>query len=201
MFGSLGIGGEEQVVRLTLYTDAYVVRGTFRTRQRRVTDILNDAENDFLVLSDSVFDEFGARAESVTSEYAQVNLATVLFAVADSAIEPVAELRTPKVSEQALISVPPFRIAGRIHLLPERDLREALAELTGRFVPVTDATYWSELVGEPRTTAPMVAFNHARAQILAPHRTVDPWAELDRGAAAEAAEPVPPVEGAEPAFG
>ena len=53
-------------------------------------------------------------------------------------------------------------------------------ELTGRFVPVTDATYWSDSIGEARATAAMVAINHQRAQILAPHREVDPWAGLDR---------------------
>ena len=181
-----GIGGEEQAVTLTLYTDAYVVRGTIRTRQRRITDVLNHAENDFLVISDATFDEFGSRAQTVQSEFAQVNLGTVLFAVADTPVEPVAELRMPKIAEQALISVPPFRITGRIHLLPERDLREALRELTGRFIPVTEATYWSDVVGEARTAAGMVAFNHARAQILAPHRDVDPWAGLDRSGASQA---------------
>jgi hypothetical protein len=45
---------------------------------------------------------------------------------------------------------------------------------------VTEATYWSDTVGEARTSASMVAFNHRRAQILAPHREVDPWAGLDR---------------------
>jgi hypothetical protein len=175
-----GIGGDEQGVRLTLYTDAYVVRGTIRTRQRRLTDILNAAEHDFLVISDATFDEFGSRSQSVQADYAQVNLATVLFGVADGTVEPVPELRTPKITEQALVSVPPFRITGRIHLLPKRDLREALGELVGRFIPVTDVVYWSDVVAEARTTASMVAVNHARAQILAPHREVDPWAGLDR---------------------
>jgi hypothetical protein len=183
-----GIGGEEQAVALTLYTDAYVVRGTIRTRQRRLSDILNQAENDFLVISAATFDEFGSRAQTVVSDFAQVNLGTVLFAVADTSVEPLPELRMPKISEQALISVPPFRITGRIHLMPERDLREALGELTGRFIPVTEATYWSDIVGEARTVAPMVAFNHSRAQILAPHREVDPWAGLDRSGEAQAAE-------------
>jgi hypothetical protein len=105
----------------------------------------------------------------------------VLFAVGDSPVQPVPELRTPKIPEQALISIPPFRITGRIHLLPERDLRDALEELTGRFLPVTEATYWSDSVGEARTTAPLIAFNHGRAQILAPHREVDPWAGIVRG--------------------
>jgi hypothetical protein len=183
-----GIGGEEQAVALTLYTDAYVVRGTIRTRHRRLSDILNQAENDFLVISAATFDEFGSRAQTVVSDFAQVNLGTVLFAVADTSVEPLPELRMPKIPEQALISVPPFRITGRIHLMPERDLREALGELTGRFIPVTEATYWSDIVGEARTVAPMVAFNHSRAQILAPHREVDPWAGLDRSGEPHAAE-------------
>lgn len=181
MFESMLLGGEPTILPLTLYTDALVIRGTIRTRQSRISDVLNQADEDFLVIADAVVDEFGSRATPVRSEYAQVNLGAVLFAVAESPIEARPDLRTPKVPEQALISIPPFRIIGRIHLLPERDLREALGELTGRFVPVTDATYWSESVGEARQTAPMVAINHTRAQIMAPHHEVDPWAGLDRG--------------------
>lgn len=180
MFESMLLGGEPNLVALTLYTDAFVIRGSVRTRQGRISDILNQADEDFLVLTDTVVDEYGARGTPVKSEFAQVNLAAVLFAVADTSVEARPDLRTPKVSEQALISIPPFRVAGRVHLLPERDLREALSELTGRFIPVTDATYWSDSVGEARATAPMVAINHHRAQILAPHREVDPWAGLDR---------------------
>ncbi len=176
MFG--GIGGDERSVPLTLYTDAYVVRCAIRTRQRRVSDILNQAEHDFLVVADAVFDEFGSRSETVRADYAQVNLSAVLFAVAGDPVEPVPELRTPKVQEQALVSIPPFRITGRIHVLPERNLHEALSELTGRFLPVTEATYWSDTVNEPRTSAPMVAINHARCQILAPYREADPWAGM-----------------------
>ena len=67
----------------------------------------------------------------------------------------------PKVPEEALIIVPPFRITGRIHLLPERNLVDALGELIGRFVPVTDAAYWSDTVGEARQSATMVAVNHS----------------------------------------
>lgn len=180
MFDPMLMGGVINDVQLTLYTDALVIRGTVRTRQVRITDILNQADEDFLILSDAVVDEFGTREVATRTEFAQVNLASVLFAVADTPVEPRPDLRTPKVAEQAMISIPPFRITGRIHLMPERDLREALSELTGRFLPVTDATYWSDTVGEARNTAAMVAVNHSRAQILAPHREADPWAGLDR---------------------
>jgi hypothetical protein len=175
-----GIGGELRAAAITLVTDAFVVRGTIQTRHRRITDMLNSSDNEFLVLEQATFDEFGSTGVVMQTDFAQVNLGAVLFGVADEAVEVTPELRVAKVSERALISVPPFTITGHIHLMPGRDLREALGELTGRFVPVTEATYWSDRVGEARTTALIVAVNHNRAQILAPHREVDPWAGLDR---------------------
>ena len=167
-----------QPLEMTLYTDSFIIRGTIMTRYKRVTDILSDPEHHFLVLTDATVDEYGSRELATRSEFAQVNLATVLFAVSNEAVDPTPELRTVKVPEAALISIPPFRISGRIHLLPESSLAEALGELDARFVPVTDATYWSESVGEARQTAPLLAFNQARAQVLAPFRIVDPWEGL-----------------------
>lgn len=175
-----------QTVQLVLYTDAFVVRGQVRTRQRRLSDLLNQTDKGFIVLEEASFDEFGSRDSVHRTDYAQVNLAAVLFAVADQPVEALPELRTPKIQERALITIPPFRIVGRIHLMPERDLHDALDELSGRFLPVTEATYWSDKVGEPRQTAPMVAFNHARAQILAPYQEVDPWEGLSHDQAAQA---------------
>jgi hypothetical protein len=176
MFGQ----APEQPIGVVLYTDSHVVRGTVMTRQRRVSDILNQAAEPYIVLADVVVDEWGSRGTAMRSDFAQVNLGAVLFAVADATVDPTPELRTVKISEQAFISLPPFKIVGRIHLLPERDLRLALEELTGAFIPVTDASYWSDTVGEAKQSAVMVAFNHARAQILAPHHEVDPWAGIAR---------------------
>lgn len=180
--------GEDLQQQLTVYTDAYVIRGTVTTRQRRVTDVLNNADHEFLVLTDVVLDEHGGRGGAERADFAQVNLASVLFAISDAPVEAFPEMRTPKIPEEALISIPPFKIVGRIHLTPETTLRDALLELTNRFVPVTDATYWSDIVAEARTTAQLVAFNRSRAQILAPHRVVDPWAGLSRSQGAEGAQ-------------
>jgi hypothetical protein len=188
-----GLGGTLHQIPLTLYTDAFVIRGTCQTRQRRITDILNQADERFLVLTEATFDEFGTAGRVVRAEFAQVNLRSVIFAVADTPVEPAPELRTPKQAEQALISVPPFTVTGQIHLMPERSLRESLSELIGHFLPVTDATYWSDSLGEARTTAILVAVNHERAQILAPHREVDPWAGLDPGAGSAVPPPTPPA--------
>jgi hypothetical protein len=173
-----GMGGAQHSVRLTLYTDAFVIVGTIDTRQRRISDILNQADDPFIVLADVTFDEFGTTGLTLRTEYAQVNLASVLFAVGQDTVQPVPELRTTKQAEEALISIPPFKVTGHIHVLPERSLREALRELTGAFIPVTEATYWSDQLKEARATATIVAVNHARAQILAPHRVVDPWSGM-----------------------
>ena len=191
MFDALG--GTVQQVRLTLYTDSFVVRGAMTTRQRRVTDMLNLAEERFLVLSDVTTDEFGARGEQLRAEFAQINLASVLFAVVNEPVAPAPELRTPKIPEEALISIPPFKVTGYIHLMPERSLRDALSELTGHFLPVTAATYWSDSLGESRTTAELLAVNHERAQILAPHRVSDPWAGLDTPTTVSAEPPPEPT--------
>ena len=188
-----GIGGDLRSAPITLITDAFIVRGTIQTRHRRITDMLNTAEHDFLVLEQATFDEYGVSGVAMQTDFAQVNLGAVLFGVADDHVDATPELRIPKVSERALISIPPFTVTGHIHLMPERDLREALDELMGRFIPVTDAVYWSDRVGEARTAATIVAVNHSRAQILAPHREVDPWAGLDRSGGSATPGATPPA--------
>ena len=166
-------------VELTLYTDALITHGTVRTRQHRITDILNLSEEPFLVLEDVLVEELGTRGEPIRAEFAQVNLDAVLFAVVNEPVQPAPELRTPKTQEQAILSIPPFKVVGTIHLLPSSgDLRQALVELTGRFLPVTDAIYWSETLGEARQQALLLAVNHRRTQILAQYKALDPWAGL-----------------------
>jgi hypothetical protein len=166
-------------VELTLYTDALITHGVVRTSQRRITDILNLSEEPFLVLEDVLVEELGTRGEPIRADFAQVNLDAVLFAVVNEPARDAPELRTPKTQEQAILSIPPFKVVGTIHLMPTGgDLRQALVELTGRFIPVTDATYWSDPLGEARQQALLLAVNHKRTQILAQYTAVDPWAGL-----------------------
>ena len=158
-----------QVLPLTLFTEAFVVRGAVRTGRRRLSDVLNEAEHEFVVLHDVVMTEFGSTGSEVRAEFAQVNLGAILFAVADEHVEPMPEMRLAKVQESAFISIPPFSLIGRIHLRPEPRLETRLGELIAPFFPVTDVTYWLDRPDEPRRTAPMVAVNRRRAQILAPY--------------------------------
>jgi hypothetical protein len=184
-----GLGGLRPVP-ITLYTDAFMVKGTLETRHRRLTDALNEATDGFLILSDARFDAFRQTSNLITADYAQVNLAAVLFVVSDEVVEPDPGQVSPRVAEEAMISIPPFTITGRVHLQPERPLREALAQLHGDFIPITQATYWSDSLGEARTTTVMAAVNHARCQILAPHHEVDPWAGVAMAGDSASEEPV-----------
>ena len=180
-------------VELALYTDSLIIRGWVNTRQQRVTDILNLSEQPFLILEDLTVEEIGDRGQPIQADIAQVNLDSILFAVADTPVEPSGDLNVPKKASEAIVSVPPYRITGTIHLLPGRNsLRESLSELTGRFIPVTNATYWSDRLGEARRTALLVAVNHHRTQILAHHLEVDPWEGLS---ASDRAAPFRDVRG------
>jgi hypothetical protein len=165
-----------QKLNVTLFTDSHVIRGQVETRLRRLSDVLNQAEHDFIVVGDAAMEELGSTGQPVMrADFAQVNLSSLLFAVTDSIVEPQPEMRLVKSPEDALIVVPPFNLVGRIHVMPDRTLRDALSELTGRFVPVTDACYWSDRLREPKVNASFVAFNHARAHVLASHHAQDPW--------------------------
>jgi hypothetical protein len=181
----------QRVVPMTMYTEQLIVRGTVQTTQHRVTDILNQALDGYLVLEDVTLESHGSPEPPLRAEFARVNLASVLFAVSLSAVETVHELRTPKVTELALLSVPPFRIVGRVHLLPDRGLRASLAELQGTFIPVTDATFWSDRAGNARQAVAFVAVNHPRAQVFAPFHEADPWAGTVE---APQVPPEPPTE-------
>ena len=135
MFDSMAGGGSPVV--LTLYTDSFVLKGSLDTRQRRITDMLNLAEDPFIVLADVQFDEHGSVGRTVRADFAQVNLGSILFAVADTVAEPAPELRTHKIEQRAIVSIPPFKVTGCIHLLAERSLRVAL-DRADRQVPAGD---------------------------------------------------------------
>jgi hypothetical protein len=177
-------GTRERVTRLAIYTDSYLVRGDVRSGFGDLGDVLNGAQHDFLLLEAVKFEEFGSHALVEEVLYAQVNLDAVLFAVTETGS--LEGTQTPGTgSERVIATVPPFRISGRLTLGSGHWLREPLAEPEGRFLALADAVFSSERLNEPRTMAPLLAFNHARAHIIAPHAERDVWAGLGTGAAGD----------------
>jgi hypothetical protein len=182
-------GLEPVTVDLTLYTDSLVVKGSVSTTHRRITDILNLTEPPFLVLEQVTVEELGLRTSSTTVPFAQLSLDAILFAVADLPVEANPAMRVVKTAEEAVVVVPPFSVAGNVHLVVgDGDVRDGLRALSEKFIPVTEATYWSDQLNEGRRQAALVAINHHRLHYIAPHHEVDPWADLGQvreGAEAE----------------
>jgi hypothetical protein len=171
---------EPRAVELTLYTEALIIRGAVRTREDRVTDVLNGQNGLSILLEGVTVEEVGLLGQPARAEYARVNLDAVLFARGSDQVEATPDARTLASPEAALVLVPPYRIVGTLALQAgEGSLRDALAEGGGWFIPVADATFWSDRAGEVRQGASLIALNHHRAQVVAPHREVDPWSGLD----------------------
>ena len=180
-WGTRGGGGLD----VTIYTDAYVVKGSIEAGQGSLAGVFDGADDDVVMLSDVTMDEYGSRTGAVRAEFAQVNVATILFAVAGTA-RAGEEVLAASAPDQVLVSIPPFRIIGRIEGSGEGRLRETVQALRGRFIEIVDAVYSSELAAEARTPAARLAVNRAKTHVIAPHREVDPWAGLAGGASAGA---------------
>jgi hypothetical protein len=159
-----------------LYTEHYLVRGRISTPHGLVEGLNGSGEE--LVLEDAFFDEFASREIVGQAPFAQVNLAMVILAALDDEFEEGAEPSERASGDQVMIGVPPYRVTGHVEL-GRSDLRQLLDRMSGRFIEVTDATFWSESLNEPRKRTSMLAVNHARAHVVAPFEERDVWAGVD----------------------
>jgi hypothetical protein len=155
-------------MRLTLVTESSIVRGTSVTWRRRMTDLLNEGDHAFILLEDVEMEDIAGSDPPVRASHAQVNLDAVLFVLSPHPVHSSPDFHVRKSQERAYISLPPYVIVGRVHLHGGEGLRDGLDMLVGRFIPVTDAAYWSVAEGVERTSVEMLAINRLRAQILLP---------------------------------
>lgn len=150
---------------LTLATDSLIVEGKLTTRRTRLTDLLNDPNNDYLILNDPVFLELGSRRLLSKGDVAQVRMSDVLFVHASDPTESNSPERMPKKPVKATLQLPPFTIEGTIYLPHEADLRMALAAYDDKWEPVTGATYRAYGVAEGVRSVDLLVVNHARAHV------------------------------------
>jgi hypothetical protein len=162
MFGALNPAISLQ---LTIVTAQLIIQGTIKTRLRRLTNVLNEPDAEHLMLFDATFMEVGSRRVVAKSGVAQVQLADVLFVHTTGSTESGEEARTPKQAIRTTLLAPPFTIEGTIHLPYEAELHQALDAFGGRFVPVTDASYWAYGVAELPNHVDILVLNHARAHV------------------------------------
>ena len=179
-------GRRRSAVGLTLYTDAFVdarhrsrrASGGSRTSSTWPTTVPRPVGRDLRRVRRPAASRSVPSSPRSTSPRSCSRSPT-------SAVEPRRpSCGRPRRPKTALISVPPFQVIGShpppARARPARGARRA----DRRFLPVTDATYWSDTLGEARADGRAASpSTTTRAQILAPHQEVDPWAGSGDGAA------------------
>lgn len=167
-FGSDGFGfASVREVQVDVYTAAYRVSGTVRTRFSRVAEILNQLSDAHLVVEQATISEYadpsgtlGAPSALVPTDEVLVMLAPSLDGAGSS------EMRIQKRAVRAMLAIPPFRVTGSIHVAMGSRTVDGLLNLPDRFVPMTDATLASGAHPELTRTAPVVALRRDRAHVL-----------------------------------
>ncbi len=150
---------------LTVVTDRLIIHGTVLTRVKRLTDMINDPNMDYLVLQDVTFTEVGSHRVIAAGGSGQVRMSDILFVHVAASTESNAGMRMPKQPVNATLIAPPFTIEGTIYLPYEAHLRVALDAYTEKFIPVTQARYWSENPVEAPVSVDLLVVNHAHAHV------------------------------------
>ena len=172
---------EVESVAVDVYTSAYRVSGTVRTRFTRVADILNQHQltSAHLAVEHATVSEHLAAGESIAAPTAVVSLDEILVMIAPDLVgEARSEMRIPKRAVRAQLAIPPLRITGSIHVPTGGRPIDGLLNVTDRFMAMTDVTITSEAFPHLERSATAVALRRDRAHVLLVPNDDDPDALL-----------------------
>jgi hypothetical protein len=135
----------ESLISASIFTLTTAITCELRVRQRRLTDYLNAAEEQFFMVDKARITPLAAASSLArTAPYAQLNRDSVVFAIPYSGEATDEEdqkrlVMVQKLPHQVTLNAPPFSLQGVIHLLKETSLRDALLFMRQQFVPITSA--------------------------------------------------------------
>jgi hypothetical protein len=163
-------------IEIEVFTESDLIRGRLSTSQARLSDTLNYELPHVLVLANASSRPLDGPDEPPTrSAFAHLNTLAIVFTVPITP-EPSLEKRrqsggfdyVEKEPHQAVISAPPFKFEGGLHLPKGDEVERSLWALTPSFVPLTDVTV--RLVGSSAVSwhREVIILNRRRAQILLP---------------------------------
>lgn len=159
--------GEVGSVAVDVYTSAYRVSGTVRTRFARVADILNQLTSAHLAIEHATVSEHVDMAGSIGAPTAVVSLDEILVMIAPELVgEARDDMRIPKRAVRAQIAIPPLRVTGSIHVTLGGRPIDGLLNVTDRFLAMTDVTITSEAFPQLERSATAVALRRDRAHVL-----------------------------------
>lgn len=184
-FGFEGFAPVQSVV-VEIYTSAYRIDGTIHTPFRRVAEILNQLPSGHVTIEDATIVEHAAAGSAARAGTAHVAVDEILVMVAPGlAGEARSEMRIQKQPATAVLSMPPLRLAGTVHVPVGSHPVDGFLNVSERFVPMTDVLLTSAAHPELGREAPILAVRRDRAQVMVVTEP-RPEAEDEGSAASEA---------------
>ena len=154
-------------VTVDVYTSAYRISGTVRTRFSRVAEILNQQTGSHLTVEHATVSEYADAMSTIGAPSALVAIEEILVMIApelDGASGD--EMRIPKRAVRAQLSIPPLRLTGAIHVPAGSRPVDGLLNVPDRFMPMTDATLASGAYPELVRSVAALALRRDRAHVL-----------------------------------
>lgn len=165
-FGFEGFARVEPVA-VEIYTSAYRITGTIHTPFRRVAEILNQLPSAHVTIDDASIVEHAAPGAPTPTGTAHVAVDEILAMVApDLAGQPRAEMRIRKAPATAILSMPPLRLSGTVHVPVGSRPIDGFVNVGERFVPMTDARLSSAAYPALDREVPILAVRRDRAQVM-----------------------------------
>lgn len=166
---AFGLGGYATVeeIEVELFTAAYHVTGSIHTPFRRVAEILNQLPGGHLAVDNATIAENGAPDAVERVATALVTVDEVLVLVARGlAGESSAEMRILKHPAHAVLSIPPLRLEGTIHVPVGSQPVDGLLNVPDRFMPMTDVSLSSVTHPALGRSFPILALRRDRAHVI-----------------------------------
>jgi hypothetical protein len=166
---AFGLGGYATVeeVEVELFTSAYRVAGTIHTPFRRVAELLNQLPGAHLAIDDATISEHGADGLGERVRRALVTVDEVIVLVAPTLVgESSSEMRILKHPAHAILSIPPLRLQGTIHVPVGSRPEDGLLNVPDRFMPMTDVTLTSPTHPTLDRLVPILALRRDRAHVI-----------------------------------
>ena len=154
-------------VNVDIYTAAYRISGSVRTRFSRVADILNQQSGSHLTVEHATVSEYADAMSTVGAPSALVAIEEILVMVApDLGGASGGDMRIQKRAVRAQLSIPPLRLTGAIHVPAGSRPVDGLLNVPDRFMPMTDATLASGAYPELERSVAALALRRDRAHVL-----------------------------------
>jgi hypothetical protein len=163
------LGGFRTVeeVEVELLTPAYRVSGTIQTPFRRVAEILNQLPGAHLAVDGATIVEHAVPSVIQRAASALVAVDEVIVLVAPGLVgEASAEMRILKDPAHAVLSIPPLRLEGTIHVPVDSRPVDGLLNVPDRFIPMTDVRLVSVAHPELDREVPILALRRDRAHVI-----------------------------------